>query len=241
MPFQRRSRRIRPLLLVLAVLLIAALSVFFSNRHASGISTRKAQTPKITNRTTALRVIETSISGSDFPALTISLVNESSRNINAYVLAIGNLSITTDFASIGQIMEPGAIRVEKVPMNNFHSSLQKSPELSIAAVSFQGYSGDGDATELQLLLERHSGINEQVRALLPLLRDAQSNFSSLLLADIERTVLTKNHDLLKARSGPTQEGQEWVIKEFQRKLKAVKNRKDVEDMIVFYEDLLANL
>ncbi len=237
-----QRHRIRPLLISLGIVIIAALSGFSAYRPQAGrTSTEQSRVPNITNRTTALRVIKTSISDGEFPELTISLVNESSRNINGYVVAIGNLSITTDFASVGEVMEPGGIRVEKVALSNFHLTSQKpTHELSIAAVSFQGQSGEGDATELKLLLDRHSGIKEQVSALLPLLREAQSSFSSAALADLERNILTKNQ-VPKAVSGPTKEGQEWVIQQVQRKLQSSKHRGDIEDMIVFYENLLANL
>ena len=144
-------------LISLGIVIIAALSGFSAYRPQAGrTSTEQSRVPNITNRTTALRVIKTSISDGEFPELTISLVNQSSRNINGYVVAIGNLSITTDFASVGEVMEPGGIRVEKVALSNFHLTSQKpTHELSIAAVSFQGQSGEGDATELKLLLDRH--------------------------------------------------------------------------------------
>ena len=147
-----QRHRIRPLLISLGIVIIAALSGFSAYRPQAGrTSTEQSRVPNITNRTTALRVIKTSISDGEFPELTISLVNESSRNINGYVVAIGNLSITTDFASVGEVMEPGGIRVEKVALSNFHLTSQKpTHELSIAAVSFQGQSGEGDAHRTEI-------------------------------------------------------------------------------------------
>jgi hypothetical protein len=170
-------------------------------------------------------------------------VNKSSSNINGYVLTVGNLSITTDFASIGEVMRPGESHVERIPLSNFSADPQKQlAELVISAVSFQGYSGEGDSEQLNLLLERHRGIKEEISLLLPILKEAQKNFSPNALSRLKSVVPDRVRNNGGARvSGTSEEGREWVQKQFGKKIQMAENLLDVERVIVFYEKVLANL
>jgi hypothetical protein len=61
----------------------------------------------VINKSNALHVSSIEKTDGQYPHVKITLMNQSPKNITAYVLSIGDLSVTTDFASLGSFLAPG--------------------------------------------------------------------------------------------------------------------------------------
>lgn len=235
--------RVKAALLILALSLAVtvALRGFSSGVRISEAQDKQATKPNTINQTSALTVVETSVTDGEYPGVTIILLNQSSRNINAYVLGIGRLSVTTDFASVGDLMKPGATQIETIPLANFSKSegSKELHHLTISAVTFQGGAGEGDAERLDALRDRHRGIREQVEQVLPVLRQSHISFSSVTLNQLHREVQENIQNARTQRS--TNEGHEWVKDQLAKKIQAAKNQGDLGAVIAFYETVLASL
>ena len=243
---QKRAR----IALISLVGIILAL-VGLTGLHANDVRERElanqTAVPRIVNLTTALKASSASVTGEAVQVLQLSLVNESSRNINGYVLTIGNLSITTDLASVGEVMEPGVSRQEIIPIGNLDVAESQAPrmerEVTIAALSFEGFSGEGDSHALKLLLERHRGIRDQVEILLPRLREMKAQPSSRSTADeLEKLATRLSREVDQAKQSPNlAEGRRWISDQFRKQLRDSKGHVNLDDVVAFYEHLLSRI
>lgn len=215
-------------------------------------------TPYITNKTTALRVDKMSITDGTFPDIKITLVNQSTQNINSYVFVVDKLRITTDHGSVGEYLKPGDTQTESIPLGNVLSAATQDPnykgEIKIAAVSFSGLSGEGEPSEVKRLVDSHQGIKEYINDLLPILRDSlhsarANSVNALLTAEAKAINIPTYADDIKLSVG-YRSGRIGISQELNNKIKnakAISQRsneldiKSVEELIAYYEQLLARL
>ena len=232
--------RITNIGLIVAGLCIVTLTGVSAHKWKNQKSPTDQVVPSIKNTSLGLRISAISVGQGPVPDVTITLVNESGKNINGYVIGISNLSITTDFASVGTVMEPGAVRQETFPLSNFAAMGTK--EVRIAALSFEGLTGDGEPFELQLMLDRHKALKEGVDLVLPLLRELKSDFSPANSARTEQLVSTALLRRTRPRESPAfNEGRQWISDQFREKSTAARDKTSVEEMITFFEQIRARL
>lgn len=247
MSHSQKRARIILFCLTIGILALGGLSGYSALEAKRKNLVRQTGIPRVVNHTNSLKVVSTSVTEGSFPDFKVSLVNQSSRSINGYVLSIGSLSITTDFASIGEVMEPGARRDESIPLSNFQNSASQSPtlepELTIAAVTFAELSGEGDSRELKGLLERHRGLRDQIEILLPRLRGMKERSSSSSVVDELETVAAKlSNEVDHGRNFPSlAAGRRWISDRFRQQLRDSKGSTNIDDLITFYEQLLSRI
>ena len=243
----QKSARIMLFCLTVGILALGALSGYSALDSRKKKLSRQTGIPRVVNHTNGLKVSSASVTEGSFPEFKVSLVNQSSRNINGYVLAIGALSITTDFASIGEVMEPGASRDEIIPLSNVEAAASQSPsiepELTIAAISFVGLKGEGDSSKLKKLLERHRGLRDQIDILLPGLRGLKARSSSASIFDELEGVSAKlSSEADRAKSSPSlAAGRRWISEKFRKQLRESKGPANIDELIAFYEQLLSRI
>lgn len=246
MSHSQKHARIMLIPLILGILALVVLSgLSASDARKEGLA-NQTNTPRVVNHTNSLRVSSATIIEGPFQQFKLSVVNQSPRGINGYVLTIGNLSITTDFASIGEVMEPGATRDEFIPLTNFDVAVSHGPrlerEVTIAAVSFAGLTGEGDSRELKMLLDRHQGIKDQVEALLPRLRGMKARSSSPSNEELEEVALKLSSEVDHANNSPIRaEGRRWIFEQFRKQFRESKEGAKIDDLIAFYEQLLSRI
>ena len=238
--------RIMLIALLLGILALAGLSGLSAGDARKEGLADQANTPRVVNHTSGLRVSSAIVTEGPVQQFKLSLVNQSSRDINGYVLTIGNLSITTDFASIGEVMEPGGTRHEIIPLANFDTAASDGPRLerviAIAAVSFGGLTGEGDSRELHMLLERHRGIKDQVETLLSRLKGMRARSSPPSIEELEEVAVKLSSEVDRANKSPIRaEGRRWISDEFRKRLRESKGQAKIDDLVAFYEQILSNI
>jgi hypothetical protein len=199
-----------------------------------------------------------SITDGKYPDVKITLVNQSTQNVNSYVFVIGTLHITSDGGSVGDYLKPGDTYTESIPLQNILSAATQNSdykgEIKIAAVSFSGLSGEGEPSEVKRLVDSHQGIKEYINDLLPILRDAVQtarahSVNALLTAEAKAVNIPTYADDIKISVG-YRSGRIGVSQELNNKIKnakAISQRgddldiKNVEELITYYEQVLARL
>jgi hypothetical protein len=185
----------------------------------------------------------------------VTLLNKSSRNIAAYMISIGEVSITALSGSFA----PGETRVEKIPFGNVESYAAKRSdhigELVLSAVYLEGGVGEGETQHLNYLTNRMVGIKEQAKLVLPILRRALN--SSQSISENVLDVLESETKLLpieneQATSLPQNKaGRNWVKEKVRGEIRDLKNRNrnvigdnlrgNLKELIADYERLVATL
>lgn len=119
-------------------------------------------TPAITNKTTAVEVV--SIKPLEPSGYEMTMRNVSKKNINGYSLGFdGGASVTSDLTSTYKpIIAPG---------EQFMMRLPTTASVIVRDVVFDDNSIDGDPTAAAQLQDRRLGIQEQLKAIVSLLRE----------------------------------------------------------------------
>lgn len=227
--------------------------------HIRAINPKHSQEiePRAVNRTDSLHVINITKSEGPYPDVEVTLLNRSSKNILAYTLTVGKLSITTDYAAIGKSLAPGQTAVEKIPFGNFEVWAAKNPshagELVVAGVYFDDRTGEGEPRYLRKIEDSHSGAKKQIGLILPLLRSALS--SSLSNSEIALQRLEMQAAQLPTESGNVnlpanyRAGREEIQQNLMTEVKRLRNKKatdfqcqfSLNELIASYEQILAKL
>jgi hypothetical protein len=212
--------------------------------------------PRVTNKTNALRVISVKKVGEGVRSdVEVTLLNQSSHNITAYMISMGEFSVTTCCNTFA----PGETRIENIPFGNLEAHAAKNPdhagELVLSAVYLEGGASEGEAQNLNRLKSRISGIKEQVKLVLPILRSALNSSqpdSENILQALESQVSLlpiedKQANLLPQRKG----GRAWIKGKLQREIQYLKSkdktvvgfdlRTQLMQLVEAYEQLLARL
>ena len=211
---------------------------------------------KSINKTTALQVLSVVKTKGLYPDIEITLLNKSDRNIVAYILRVGELSIMSDYAAVGEYLVPGDTKVEKIPFGNFEAIAGKDPsragELVIAAVYFEGGGGEGEIERLNMMKERYKGTKEQIELALVALRDALNSVqgdsrSSLLMLETKISLLPTQSENVKL-SPNYRAGQDEIKNNLKMEIQNLKNkrsslayRESLHSLITSYERILTSL
>lgn len=199
--------------------------------HVQGI------TPYITNKTTALRVVSVkTVSEGVRTAVELTLLNQSAKNITAYVFSMGGVSITTQIGFDGEPFAPNQVRVEKIPFGNVVGAAQNNPgragEIVLSAVFSTDGTGEGEPQWVAKIKNRYWGMKDEVKLVLPLLRSALNSKE----ADSERVLLMLENQVAQL---PTEEendklshdyrsGRSFVKEKLQSHLKDLRGRKKAD-------------
>lgn len=153
--------------------------------HTQGI------TPYITNKTNALRVVSVKTVGEGSRIdIEVMLLNQSSKNILAYVVSTGSVSMTAQIGIDGAPFAPGQLRVEKIPYYNVVNAAENNPtragEIVLSAVYSSDGTGEGDTHWVTRIKNKHLGMKDGVKLVLHLLRSTfnspEPDFEHALLA-----------------------------------------------------------
>lgn len=215
--------------------------------------------PHVINRTSAIQVISIR-KKEQMPLVEVALQNNSTKNITAYILSVGSLNIMSDCAlSSAGVFAPGQTHIEIIPLGNFEAASAKDParagELMISAVSFEGLDGDGDIRYLQMIKDRHVGAKEQLKLILPILRNTLNSSdtdSEKMLLELESQALRLPTDResiklsLDYRDGRDSMKQNLIrsmqhLKEKQQQNPNFNHREALKELVGFYERILARL
>ncbi len=222
--------------------------------HIQGI------TPYITNKTNALRIVSLKTVGEGSRIdIEVTLLNQSSKNIMAYVVSTGSVSMTAQIGIDGEPFAPGQIRIEKIPFNNVVNAAENNPshagEIILSAVYLADGTGEGEPQWIVKLKNKHLGMKDGIKLVLPLLRSAINSPEP----DFERTLLVLESQASELPAGEendklsfdykdgrsfVKEGLKANIKLLKSKKKASSNlthRDELNVLITHYERFLAAL
>lgn len=212
--------------------------------------------PRITNTTNALRIISVKkVDDGVSPEIEVTLLNQSSKNITAYMFSIGELSITT-FASP---FAPGETRIERIPFGNGEDNAAKDSaragEIVLSAVHLEGDASEGETQSSNRLRDRVLGIKEQIKLALPILQNASDSLRPD--ADNVLNTLSSQVSSLPLEDGsikisPQRKGgRAWIKEKLQREIQNLKNKNRsgeglevqaaLNELIASYTQLLAKL
>lgn len=242
--------------LVFACLTLAGIGVWVSARLWPSYAKPQEIELRAINRTKALQVASVKKVGEGISSdVELTLLNQSSRNIAAYMISMGEVSITTFSGSFA----PGETRVEKIPFSSLESNAAKTPgqagELVLSAVYLEGGYSEGEAQHLNYLTNRMTGMKEHAKLVLPILRQAlnspQSGLENALDAVEAETTLLPIEDQYSKSSPQRKGGRAWIQGKLRREIQDLKNknkhiagynlRAGLEELIASYEQLIATL
>jgi hypothetical protein len=210
-----------------------------SSARISPVASEQSQglTPYITNKTNALRVISVKTVGEGIRTdVEIKLLNQSTKNITAYVLSMGSVSITTQIGFDGEPFAPGQIRVEKIPLGNVVGAAQNNPErageIVLSAVFSTDGTGEGESDWIAKIKNRYMGMKDEVKVVIPLLRNALNSTE----ADSERALLVLENQVAQLpteeendkRSHDYRSGRSFAKESLQSNLKDLRGRKKAD-------------
>lgn len=222
--------------------------------HTQGIA------PYVTNKTNALRVVSVKMVGEGSRTdVEITLLNQSTKNITAYVFSTGSVSVTTQTGFDGEPFAPNRVRVEKISLNNVIGAAKNNPgragEIVLSAVFSADGTGEGEPQWVAKIKNRYLGMKDEARLILPLLRSAQTSTET----DSERVLLTLeklaaqlpteegndklSHDYRSGRSF-VKDGLQSNIKQLRDKKNAAlisSHREGLNELITHYEQFLSIL
>jgi hypothetical protein len=217
-------------------------------------------TPYVTNKTKALGVVSVKTLGEGSRTdVEITLINQSTKNIIAYVLSTGSVSMTTQTGFDGEAFAPGQIKVDKVPFSNVARAAENNPgragEIILSAVFSTDGTGEGEPRRVAKIKNKFLGMKDEVKLILPLLRRALNSTE----ADSERAILTletqasqlpieeesdkTSHDYRNGRSF-IKDGLQSNIKNLKERKKAAlsaNHREGLTEIIAHYERFLSIL
>jgi hypothetical protein len=244
------KKRLLPLITLIG--LVSILIVMSSSRARN----LQEIEPRITNTTNALRIIDVKkVEDGVSSDVEVTLLNQSSKNITAYMFSIGELSITTFASPFAQ----GETRIERIPFNNLGDTAARNSarasEIVLSAVYLEGGISEGETQSSNRLRERVLGIKEQVKRALSILQ----NVSNSLRPDAENVLnaLDSQVSSLPVEDGsikisPQRKGgRSWIKEKLQREIQHLKGKNrsgeglDVgaalTELIASYTQLLAKL
>lgn len=204
---------------------------------AVGISALRSNTqefePNIVNKTTSLQVVSATKTLIDREyVLLVTLRNTSTKNIVAYTYLAGQASNTNDYTFGKKLLGPGESEVEYVPYENLKRSpisYQSPGHLIIAAVWFEGGSGEGDNNFVSKLSEQFEGARDQAKLIIPLLRKAadsnQDDGEALNGLESEAARLPKGDDALD-RSIDYKEGRKRTQSSLMARISELKSQRN---------------
>lgn len=169
----------------------------------ASVTPHQGITPYLTNKTNALRVVSVKTAGEGSRTnVEITLINQSTQNITAFVLSMGSVSITTQIGFDGEPFVPNQVRIEKIPLSNVIAAAENNPgragEIVLSAVFLADGTGEGESQRVAKIKNRYLGMKDEVKLVLPLLRSALSSTE----ADSEHLLLMLEN---KASQLPTGE------------------------------------
>lgn len=199
--------------------------------HIQGI------TPYITNKTTALRVVSVKTVGEGVrTAVELTLLNQSAKDITAYVFSMGDVSITTQIGFDGEPFAPNQVRVEKIPFGNVVGAAENNPrragEIVLSAVFSTDGTGEGEPQWVAKIKNRYWGMKDEVKLVLPLLRNAlnsKETDSERMLLMLESQVSQLPTDEENDKLSPDyRSGRSFVKEKLQSNLKDLRGRKKAD-------------
>ncbi|HEY0005031.1 MAG TPA: hypothetical protein VGB17_09495 [Pyrinomonadaceae bacterium] len=230
--------------------------VWTSSHRLASHAYRQEIVPRVINKTNALQVLNVKRVGEGVSAdVDVTLLNQSSKNVTAYMISMGEFSVTTCCSAL----PPGETRIEHIPFGNIEASAAKNPhragELVLSAVYLEGGDSEGEDPYLNNLKSRILGIKEQIRLVLPILHNAlkssQSNSENVLRRLESQASLLPTKDDHVALLPQRQGGRAWVKGKLQREIQYLKSRSNTVDgfdlrgqlieLIASYNQLLSRL
>lgn len=207
----------------------------------------------VTNKTNALHVTSIEKTEGQYPDVKITLINNSSKNITAYILSIRDLTITTDFALLGGFLAPGQTKVEIIPYSNFEA--RATGEVEVSAIYFDDQTGEGEARPTAMIREKHQGAKEQLNRILPILlnslNSSQADTEALLAAlESQASQLPTKIDNVSL-SADHRSGLDYIKQTLDLNIKSLKNshkstpnfdrKAELRKLITFYQRILTKL
>ena len=113
---------------------------------------------------TRLQIYETKIDGDE---LQIAFKNMYSKNINCFLIGIGDETIRTEFAYIDKVIAPGAIYRQSYSLEE-----GKADSIRVLAVMFDDGTEDGDVKSLTEIKDERLGVKMQLESILTQLNKA---------------------------------------------------------------------
>lgn len=217
-------------------------------------------TPYLTNKTNALRVMSVKTIGEGSRTdVEITLKNQSNENITAYVLSMGDVSVTTQIGFDGEPFAPNHMRVEKIPFDNVTGAAQNNParagEIVLSAVFLANGTGEGEPRWVAKIKNKYMGMKDEVQIILPLLRSTSNSHEP----DLERSLVALEAHAAELPQGKEkdklsfdyQDGRSYVKEGLKSNIKYLKDKKKVDRsfnhrdelnvIIAHYERFLATL
>jgi hypothetical protein len=215
--------------------------------------------PRVINKTNGLRVVSIEKTNGQFPVLKVTLSNNSTKIISAYILSVGDLHIMTYSGLNKESFAPGDTKIEKIPFGNFETAAAENPtragELIVSAVYFDDHTGEGETRQLKMIKDNYLGIKEQLKLLLPLLHSALSSAKSdmenaLSTLESEASRLPTERENVKL-SADYRDGRAWVQESLSMEIQNLKSMRrenpnfdyslDFKNIVESYERLFAKL
>jgi hypothetical protein len=190
----------------LAVLFLIIIVGAAAHRRITFLPIRAQLPPSVINNTQAIRVISTNVTANR--TVEVALLNDSSNFIDFYTFSIRGQRIMP-LAGIA----PGDTTIQKFPLAQFEdngrTNASSPSELVILALSFREGGGEGDPEEMNILQETTLGMRDEIKLVLPLLRNAansplvesEHNLSSLIDQSSQLSSKTEKNGVSASRKG----------------------------------------
>lgn len=172
-----RSRVIAVVLFLgCVVLLVVAAS---ARKLALFSSSPQAIQPRVTNKTSSVRISNVRLSNNGLVEVTLS--NQSTKAIYAYTMITSQNAIEKGMTTLATDapMAPGETKVERIPAGNLKSAMAANSddqgEIALSAVYFEGGTVEGDARHSEKLKALMGGMKEQAKLALQILHGARAS------------------------------------------------------------------
>jgi hypothetical protein len=211
----------------IVIMLCLVCVIFLGARGWSPSSTvsaglRQGINPYVTNKTQALQVTGVTKVGEGASLdVEVTLVNQSSKGITAFVLSTGSVSVTTQIGLDGAPFAPGDVRTERVPYSNLEHAASKNPnragEIVLSAALTSDGTGEGEPQWVAKLKNRYMGMKDGIKLILPILRNSLNsaeNDPDLALQQLEA----------QASQIPAEEGNDKVSPDYRSGRNFVRER-----------------
>jgi hypothetical protein len=209
--------------------LLLATVVWASARKNNLKSTSQSTEVRVSNNTSALRVVSSGqVDHGRGSAFEVTVLNQSEKIVLAYTLSFGENTLT----SFGLSLAPGDSNTERIPLANLNSLPADSSvrNIRLSAVYLLDGSTEGEDTDVGRLKNRMLGMNEQAAsALATLLRASLSSdfdpdrLAQMVEEDISSTLLTQeNADIPSERLA----GRAFIKEKVLREMKELRKDKN---------------
>ena len=147
-----------------------------SNYSATRRGNGQENRPQIINRTTGFQLASLTDKDDDYILL---LKNNSSKNIDGYIIGIGaSKRVTVDLTIGSRVITPEDVVEERIPLSNLRASSgggAPPPSITILAVLFEDGTSEGAAQAIAEIKERRAGTKIQLQRILPLIQNLLSS------------------------------------------------------------------